>query len=63
MVLMLNVHYSRAPDMVQPTTTNRRGGPRYRDSFGNWCSRIVAPKGRFRLAGFGLVNDSAHLNQ
>ena len=22
----------------------------YRDAFGNWCSRIVAPKGRIRLA-------------
>ncbi|MBI3375864.1 MAG: transglutaminase family protein [Betaproteobacteria bacterium] len=61
MILMLNVHYSRAPDMVRPdylTTSPSIRVRGYRDSFGNWCSRIVAPQGRFRLAGFGLVNDS-----
>ncbi|MFX4959692.1 hypothetical protein ABTC43_19950, partial [Acinetobacter baumannii] len=30
----------------------------YRDGFGNWCSRIVAPAGRVRLAADGLVRDS-----
>ena len=27
----------------------------YRDGFGNWCSRIVAPIGRIRLKGSGVV--------
>ena len=26
--------------------------------FGNWCSRMVAPAGRVRLAGDGVVRDS-----
>jgi hypothetical protein len=30
----------------------------YRDSFGNWCSRIVAPAGRMRLSADGTVRDS-----
>jgi transglutaminase-like putative cysteine protease len=30
----------------------------YRDMFGNWCSRIVAPAGHMRLAGDGVINDS-----
>ena len=27
----------------------------YRDVFGNWCSRIVAPSGQMRLAADGVV--------
>src|SRR6185437_6378991 len=30
----------------------------YRDLFGNWCSRMVAPAGRMRLAADGVVRDS-----
>jgi transglutaminase-like putative cysteine protease len=30
----------------------------YRDGFGNWCSRIVAPAGRMHLKADGLVRDS-----
>src|SRR5258706_6691923 len=30
----------------------------YRDSFGNWCSRIVAPAGQLRLSTDALVRDS-----
>jgi transglutaminase-like putative cysteine protease len=30
----------------------------YRDGFGNWCSRIVAPAGRIRLRTLALVQDS-----
>jgi transglutaminase-like putative cysteine protease len=30
----------------------------YRDSFGNWCTRIVAPKGRTRVSADAVVNDS-----
>jgi hypothetical protein len=29
----------------------------YRDGFGNWCSRLVAPAGRFRLFADALIND------
>jgi transglutaminase-like putative cysteine protease len=30
----------------------------YRDNYGNWCSRLVAPAGRMRLSGDGVVRDS-----
>jgi transglutaminase-like putative cysteine protease len=30
----------------------------YRDSFGNWCTRIVAPAGLTRVTADALVNDS-----
>ncbi|MGA8009669.1 MAG: transglutaminase family protein, partial [Thiomonas sp.] len=30
----------------------------YRDLFGNWCSRIVAPQGRFMLTADAQVKDS-----
>ncbi len=62
MILMLNVHYSRASDTVRPdllTTDPEIPVTAYRDGFGNWCSRIVAPVGRIRLKGMGVVRDSA----
>ncbi len=30
----------------------------YRDNFGNWCTRIVAPAGRIQLSANGVVRDS-----
>ena len=30
----------------------------YRDDFGNWCTRIVAPTGRTRVTADAVVNDS-----
>jgi transglutaminase-like putative cysteine protease len=61
MLLMLNVHYSRASDIVVPdnmTTTPSVPISAYRDSFGNWCTRLVAPAGQVRIAGAGTVRDS-----
>ena len=48
MILNLNVHFTRASDLVSrddlvfdpPVPVSA-----YRDSLGNWCTRIVAPKG------------------
>ena len=61
MVFNLNVHYTRASDIVgrdnlvidPPVPMSA-----YRDTFGNWCTRIVAPKGRTRVSADALVNDS-----
>jgi transglutaminase-like putative cysteine protease len=60
-ILTLNVHYSRAGDMVYPDHLHTdpavpvRG---YRDGFGNWCTRIVAPAGKLRIWSSSVVNDS-----
>ena len=61
MVFHLNVHHTRASDLVGrdnlvidppvPITG-------YRDSFGNWCTRVVAPAGRMRVTADALVNDT-----
>ncbi len=61
MLLMLNVHYSRASDIVVPdnmTVTPSVPISAYRDGFGNWCTRLVAPAGQVRIAGAGTVRDA-----
>ena len=49
MILTLNIHYTRASDIVIPdlmTTDPPVLITAYRDGFGNWCTRIVAPQSR-----------------
>jgi transglutaminase-like putative cysteine protease len=61
MVLMLHVHHSRVADIVVPdhlVTEPPLPVHAYHDSFGNWCSRIVAPAGRTRIASTAVVNDA-----
>src|SRR6202023_3300325 len=61
MMLVLNIHYSRASDIVVPdhlTTIPSVPLSAYRDHFGNWCTRLVAPKGQIRIASAALVKDS-----
>jgi transglutaminase-like putative cysteine protease len=61
MILTLNIHYSRASDLVRPDhliTTPSVPMSSYRDGFGNWCTRLVAPQGRLRLTADGIVQDS-----
>jgi transglutaminase-like putative cysteine protease len=58
MNLMLNIHFS---DIVVPDhlfTDPPLPIQAYRDSFGNLCSRIVAPAGSTRLFTDALINDS-----
>jgi transglutaminase-like putative cysteine protease len=60
-ILTLNVHFSRAADVVRPdqlTSSPSIPFVSYRDSFGNWCSRVVAPAGRVRFSADGVVNDT-----
>jgi transglutaminase-like putative cysteine protease len=61
MLVTLSIHFSRISDLVVPdhliTTPSIRISA-YRDGFGNWCSRIVAPKGEIRLSADGRINDS-----
>jgi transglutaminase-like putative cysteine protease len=61
MILMLNIHYSRMADVVVPDhllTDPAVPLAAYRDGFGNWCSRIVAPRGAIRIFADGVVRDS-----
>ena len=61
MILMVNVHYSRAADIVSPdilVTEPPTPTTAYRDRFGNWCTRMVAPAGRISLKSTGVVRDS-----
>ncbi len=61
MLLALHIHYSRASDLVRPdhlVTTPAVPVMAYRDSFGNWCSRLVAPAGIFTITSDALVNDT-----
>jgi transglutaminase-like putative cysteine protease len=61
LIMVLGTHFSRASDIVVPdclTTTPCVTIAPYRDAFGNWCSRMVAPAGRVRLYGDGVVRDS-----
>ena len=60
MILALNIHYSRAADLVRPDhliTNPSVPITAYRDMFGNWCSRIVAPPVDFTISADALVND------
>jgi transglutaminase-like putative cysteine protease len=61
MILALSIHFSRASDIIIPdfVTTSPVvpiGG--YRDLFGNWCTRAVAPGGRFQIKTDALIRDS-----
>ncbi len=61
MILALNIHYSRASDLVRPdhlVTVPAVPVTAYRDLFGNWCSRVVAPAGVFTLSTDAVVHDS-----
>jgi len=61
MIFNLNVHFTRASDLVGRDEVVFDPAVRvagYRDSFGNWCTRIVAPTGRIRVSANALVNDT-----
>jgi transglutaminase-like putative cysteine protease len=61
MVLMLNVHPSRATDLIKPDqlrTMPTLPMTRYTDAFGNICTRLTAPKGRLDLSTDAVVADS-----
>ncbi|MCX7064565.1 MAG: transglutaminase family protein, partial [Proteobacteria bacterium] len=61
MIFNLNVHFTRVSDLVgrdDLVVDPRVPMAAYRDSFGNWCTRIVAPAGRTRICADAIVNDS-----
>ena len=61
MVLMLNIHHTRVGDLVAPDRIIAEPFvpmTSYRDGFGNWCTRMLAPTGRLRLSASTLLNDT-----
>jgi transglutaminase-like putative cysteine protease len=63
MVVTLNIHYSRVSDIVTRddlVLTPSIPVTAYRDSFGNWCSRIVAPAGQLRMSSHAVVCDTGN---
>jgi transglutaminase-like putative cysteine protease len=60
MALLLNIHYSRASDLLIPdilVTEPAIPFAQYRDSFGNLCTRLVAPPGQIRFRTEALLTD------
>ena len=61
MILALHDHYNRAADMLRPdhmTATPATPMAAYRDGFGNWCTRLVAPRGLFSVTADAIVTDT-----
>jgi transglutaminase-like putative cysteine protease len=57
----VNIHHSRVPDIVVPdrlVTEPPIPITGYRDAFGNWCNRGVAPAGRLRLSTNCIIRDT-----
>jgi len=62
---MLNVHYTRVSDLVAADhilTAPSTPLTGYRDGFGNWCSRLVAPAGRFCITSDVIIHDGGHFD-
>jgi transglutaminase-like putative cysteine protease len=61
MIVHLSIHYSRVSDILIPdhmSTNPSVPMSSYRDTFGNWCTRIVAPAGYTTLRADALISDS-----
>lgn len=61
MILTLNVHHSRVSDLVRPDYMLTQPSipiRQYRDGFGNWCTRLVAPPGKLRIFAETVINDT-----
>ena len=66
MIATLNVHSSRVSDLERPDhllTTPTVPVWGYRDSFGNWCNRLIASPGRFTMRTETVVRDDGQWDQ
>ncbi|WP_237480467.1 transglutaminase-like domain-containing protein [Lichenibacterium dinghuense] len=60
-IMMLNVHHSRAGDLDSPDRIAVEPAvpiEGFRDGFGNWCTRVMAPAGRFAIRVDGVIRDA-----
>jgi transglutaminase-like putative cysteine protease len=65
LIAMLNVHFSRFGDLECAdylVTSPSVPLESYRDGFGNWCTRMVAPTGDFTLSTDGIFRDCGLLD-
>ncbi len=61
MILVVNIHYSRTADIVVPDRLIVDPFvpiTAYRDGFGNFCHRVMAPAGLLRLTSDCTIRDS-----
>lgn len=61
MLLTLHVHYTRSSDLIRPDNMLTDPSVRlmmYRDGFGNWVTRLVAPSGLIRITTDAVLLDS-----
>ena len=59
-ILVLNVHFTRAADLLWPDyIITRPVVPlhAYRDPYGNWCTRLVLSAGETHISTLTMVND------
>jgi transglutaminase-like putative cysteine protease len=66
MVTLLHIHPSRVSDLLEPDELKTEPALEvgsYIDSFGNRCSRFVAPPGQLRLTGSTLIRDSGNVDE
>lgn len=60
-ILMLNIHFTRVSDLETPdhiVVSPSVPISGYRDGFGNWCSRLLAPTGRMLISSDCTIRDS-----
>ena len=65
MMLILSVHPTRRDDLETPDwlQTNPQVDVRqYLDGFGNICSRVLAPAGRFEMISDFVIRDTGHVD-
>ena len=61
MLLTLNVHFTRVSDLLTPDHVLFNpsvASSGYRDGFGNWCTRVLAPAGRLLISTDCTIRDS-----
>ena len=59
-ILLLNVHFTRVSDLATPdhiVVSPSVPISGYRDGFGNWCTRFLAPTGRMLISADAVVRD------
>lgn len=65
MIMTLNVHFSRVSDLESPdhlVTSPAVHVDGYRDSFGNWCNRVLAPVGIFQITTNTVIRDNGRID-